>query len=121
MTRIDGLIVLLAIALVTGLYLSLWQPRGDDGARAYVSVDGERVKTLDLRTDGSHIVEGRLGETRLVIAGGRIRVSASPGRRQICVRDGWLEEAGASVVCLPNRVVVEIAGDPEHGLDGITH
>ncbi|SEO92965.1 NusG domain II-containing protein [Aquisalimonas asiatica] len=119
MTRVDGGLLLAAVLFVAGLYALLWQP-GDTGRTARVSVDGDVVTTLDLRRDGEHTVTGRLGKTRLQVADGRIRVTESPGARQLCVRDGWLTRAGASTVCLPNRVVVEITGRADHGLDGET-
>lgn len=120
MTRIDAGLLLAAILLVAGLYALLWQP-GGAGSEARVSVDGELVATLNLDRDGEHVVVGRLGTTRLQVTDGRVRVVESPGARQLCVRAGWLSDAGESTVCLPNRVVVEITGRPEHGLDGETY
>ncbi|MFV8834575.1 NusG domain II-containing protein [Aquisalimonas sp.] len=120
MTRVDAGLLLGAILLVASLYSLLWQP-GGAGREARVSVGGEVVTTLNLDRDGEHAIAGHLGTTRLQVADGRIRVVESPGARQLCVRDGWIEGAGESTVCLPNRVVVEITGRPGHGLDGKTY
>lgn len=120
MTRVDAGLLLMALLFVAGLYAVLWQP-GGAGSEAQVTVDGDVVETLNLHRDGEHAVTGRLGITRLEVADGRVRVTESPGARQLCVRDGWLEGAGDSTICLPNRVVVEITGDPGRDLDGETY
>lgn len=58
-------------------------------------------------------VAGPLGETILQIRDGRVRVVSSPCTQKICVRAGWLEEAGEAAACVPNRVSVALLGaDP---------
>ena len=34
-------------------------------------------------------------------------------RNQICVNDGSISQTNQSIVCLPNRVVIEITGKEE--------
>ena len=120
MTRIDGLILALAVIGVSALYATLWggTNQGDPG-RAVVQVAGETVLRLDLSVPGAHEVAGPLGTTRIRVGDGRVRVTASPGRQKLCVRRGWLSRPGATAVCLPNQVVVSVAGD--NGLDGTTY
>lgn len=120
MTRVDGLILALAVIGVGTLYATLWDATSPaDAGRATVQVAGETVLRLDLSLAGDHEVTGPLGTTRIRVRDGRVRVIASPGQRKLCVRRGWLSRPGATVVCLPNQVVVSVAGD--NGLDGTTY
>lgn len=58
-------------------------------------------------------VAGPLGETVLQISNGRVRVLSSPCTKKICLRAGWLEQAGEATACVPNRVSVALLGaDP---------
>lgn len=120
MTRVDIAILVLAMAGTATLYMALWQPGGAGARYATVQVEDETVLRLDLRRDGMHTVDGPLGTTRIQVSEGRVRVTDSPGRRRICVRDGWLDRPGAATVCLPNRVVIAIPGTTETELDGET-
>ena len=112
-SRTDTVIILLALALVIGLYARLWSD-GDAGeARAVVWVSGEQRLSLPLDVDRRVDVDGAIGRSVIEIRERRVRVLESPGPRQLCVRAGWLEQTGDSAICLPNEVVVTIdAGRP---------
>lgn len=99
-------------------YRATWSGPGT-AARAAVWVDGERVRQVALDAPRRLQVEGQLGTSTLEVEPGRIRVADSPGRRKLCVRAGWLSRPGASVVCLPNRVSVRVAG--RAAVDAMNH
>jgi len=97
------------LILVAGLIgvIALWAHQvGSLEGRVLVRVDGRIVSESSLRLDRKLSVSGPLGETRVEIRGGRVRVAADPSPRQLCVRQGWIPPGGAAV-CLPNRVAVE--------------
>ncbi|MGD8430280.1 MAG: NusG domain II-containing protein [Ectothiorhodospiraceae bacterium] len=116
MTIVDRVILALALALVAGLYVTIWQ--GGDATAATIWVDGEQRTVLPLTRERTIRVSGVLGESVIQVGRGRIRVVSSPGPRKICVRAGWLRHPGESAICLPNRVVVQVVGDTP-GYDGI--
>jgi len=77
-----------------------------------ISVDGEVVNTLDLNQDADILVEGYNGGTnRIVIKDGRVHVSEATCPDKICVHQGWIEQTGESIVCLPNRMIARIIGE----------
>ncbi|WP_193222246.1 NusG domain II-containing protein [Alkalilimnicola sp. S0819] len=110
MSWTDRLLCLLALLAVIASYALLW---GEPGRATHASVwvAGEQRHRLALDQPGQWRVQGPLGESRIEVRDGRVRVTASPGPRQICVRTGWLEQAGESAICLPNQVVVRVEGD----------
>lgn len=110
MSHTDTLILLLTVSLVAGLALWQWQP-AEHAAGAVVWLDGEAIHHLDLSRDTRLSVQGPIGTTAVQVHAGRIRVTESPGPRQICVRAGWLQSPGDTAVCLPNRVIVEVTGE----------
>lgn len=110
MSRTDTVITILAALLVAALYWLLWQ-RGPAGSEASIWVAGQETMRVPLSVDRRLEVEGAVGRSVIEIADGAVRVLDSPGPRKICVRMGWLREAGDSAICLPNQVVVRIEGD----------
>lgn len=46
------------------------------------------------------------------ISHGRVRVAESDCPRGACRHAGWVSEPGRSIVCLPNKVVIEVVGRP---------
>ncbi|MDX1442530.1 MAG: NusG domain II-containing protein [Gammaproteobacteria bacterium] len=102
----DAVIFVIALALLVGLWLGL--ARGD---RAW-QVDIMRASGADFSvpawTSQTLHIEGPLGETVIEIARGRARVVSSPCEQKICVLADWLEHAGETAACLPNRVAISL-------------
>lgn len=101
----DYLILALGLALVTGLWL---HRAGSLDGRVVIRLDGQVFAEASLRLNRTIAVPGPLGESRVEIRDGKVRVAADPSPRQLCVHQGWIPPGGAAV-CLPNRVAVENA------------
>ena len=109
--------VLLALSLASLYGIRLIIPRG---AVAVVEVDGRSVCRLDLSVDTHRTIRGPLGETIIQIRAGRIRIADSCCPHRICVRTGWVEQAGRMIVCVPNRVMVRIEGQGDVDADAVS-
>lgn len=109
LTPMDGLVIVAAVAAIIALAASLWQSSGEAGT-VEIYQGGELHERLPLSRERTVRVAGPAGVTRIEIADGRARVAASPGRKKLCVRAGWLSAAGASATCLPNRVTLVLGG-----------
>lgn len=94
-----------------------WLQSGDPGEAAVIQVNNEVIATLPLEDETQFSVQGPLGETIIEIKSGKVRVLSDPGPQQLCVLQGWISRAGDSLICLPNRVVIQIPGTPS--FDGL--
>ena len=94
--------------LVIGLSMFAWG--GHSGDTAVIRAAGQVVKTTPLTHAQTFSVDGPLGTTQIEIEPGRARVTADPSPRQLCVKQGWLTQAGQAALCLPNQVSLEIRG-----------
>lgn len=63
-------------------------------------------------------VSGPLGTTNVVIEDGEVWVDESPCREKICIKMGHKHRVGDQIVCIPNRVIIEVVGKREQ-VDGI--
>jgi hypothetical protein len=69
--------------------------------------------------DGNQIADIAFGISVIEVRNGKIRMAASPCPHQICVRMGQISKAHSSIVCVPNRIVIQIPADDD-SLDAIT-
>jgi len=96
--------------------------RAPKGSVAVVSLDGEEIHRVDLSavTEGYELpVTGSSDITDVVeVAPGKIRVRQADCPDQVCVRQGWIETGIAPIVCLPNKLVIQIEDAGE--IDGVT-
>lgn len=67
------------------------------------------------------IENGQGGENILHIEKGVVWMEEANCPDKLCVQQGKIKYAGESIICLPNAVVVEISGNDELALDGVTN
>lgn len=91
------------------------------GNRVVVSVDGREVMELPLDVDTEKTIRGYSGgENRLVIRDGKASVTYADCPDRICVHQGTISAVGESIICLPHRVSIRIAGDDDEAPDAVT-
>ena len=72
------------------------------------------VKVIDLRAvtlPYEFEISTAHGRNLVRVEHGRIAVIESDCPEQICVRQGYVQESGVPIVCLPHRLVIELEGD----------
>ena len=51
-------------------------------------------------------------DMKIEIKGGAIRVAESDCPKGVCKQSGWVRTPGRSIMCVPNRVLIELKGQP---------
>lgn len=114
--------LLAAAALLAAGAILLPGLRSGGGHVARIYQDGALVREIDLDRLSAPLtftVEFQ-GRTNTVTAEpGRIRVESADCPDQVCVDQGWISDGTVPVVCLPNRLVIQIEGGGD-GLDSAT-
>ncbi|MCC8066825.1 MAG: NusG domain II-containing protein [Clostridiales bacterium] len=111
------LLIVGAACVVLLIWRSLFQ---EDGASVVVQVDGEVYGTYSLSKDQTI----RINDTNvLVISDGEAYMSEANCPDGLCISQGHISAEGTMIVCLPNRVVVQIVDTDddkeESGVDSI--
>jgi hypothetical protein len=105
---LDFLAFVLALALFAG---SLSLASASSGATPALHIEsGDRSWVYPLDTDIELDIPGPLGVTHVQIQGSQAWVSESPCREKICISMGHIDQSGAWIACLPNRVFLRIEG-----------
>lgn len=113
----------LAVAAALLALAAVFLPRlvSPFGSRAEVSVDGRKAARLSLDGPRRELsVATALGPLRLAYGEGRVEVTSAPCPNRLCLKSGAVSRAGASIVCVPCRVRVEVSGDAGKGVDAVT-
>ena len=112
-------IVLLIINLAVGIPLSVLSiTAGTAGDKVQISADGEVYGIYPLDMDREIEVTEDGHTNHITIKDGQVSMSYSTCRNQVCVNTGAISQTKDAIVCLPNRVVVEIiSSEKEKGGD----
>lgn len=108
-TFFDGVIIGFILLLSVGILLKAWfnenrNPSTAIGAAVYH--DGRLFERLTLNMDR----EIRLLDGKMIIEvrGKKVRVKKSECPRQLCVKTGWIQYTGESIICVPFKTLIEI-------------
>lgn len=105
-------IILLIIILAVGIPLSVLSlTAGTTGDRVEISLNGRVCGTYPLHEDRVIEVTKDGHTNHITIKDGQVSMSYSTCRNQVCVNTGAISKTKDAIVCLPNRVVVEIISD----------
>jgi len=110
--------VFLCVALAGLIAVRLIQSTG--GALVKVTVDGKLYGTYDLYTDRTVEIKDELGYNKIVIKDGYADVTDADCPDRICVDHARIHNDHESIICLPHKLVVEISGGSDSGIDAKT-
>lgn len=98
-------ILILSVSLVCIIAVAVWLfLRSDTGTAVTVSQDNEVIYTLSLFENKTVKLEHNTVE----IKNGKVKVTWADCKNQICVEHRAISKKGESIICLPNKVIVEI-------------
>ena len=97
--------VLLFFSIIGLIFFKVFEKKGDS---AYVYYDGSLVLTIDLGIDNDYVVKGYLGDVVIAVRDGKIKVEDETSPLHLCSLQGFIDSSNESIVCLPNKVVINI-------------
>jgi hypothetical protein len=93
--------------------------QGLKGSRASIYHQGELIKQVSLDKDKQiSVLKGKL---ELEVKNGLIRVIEADCLRQVCVNRGWIGRVSETIVCLPNKILVEVSQGPAALVDAVAY
>lgn len=114
-------IILACILIVTGLTMSYIFSFGDQTAKQLqISCCGEHFGSYPLDEDREIVVDRNGHINKVTIKDGYVSMEFSDCSGQDCVHQGKISKTGETIICLPNKIVLEISGS-EDGYDAIAH
>lgn len=106
-------IILALIIVIAGIAASFYLSFGDTakGSEAVVYVNNKIYGTYSLLEDKEVTVTRQNYTNKITIKEGNISMNFSNCHSQDCVKQGKIHSPSQSIICLPNKVVVEIQSD----------
>ncbi|HBK67227.1 MAG TPA: hypothetical protein DDZ91_01170 [Firmicutes bacterium] len=113
--------------IVISLALWVWKTWGFHSSTLQVQAicDGRIIFSTDLGEGDSHLYQLPLpgGDANLEVKDGAVRLLAVDDDfcpEKICIRTGWIKNQGESIICAPNKLVIQIIGTLGESVDAIS-
>ena len=114
--------IIVVIALVALCLVNLYGKWNTKDAQAVVTIDGTEYGRYPLSEDRTVKIESENnGYNLLIIEKGDARIEEASCPDKVCVRHKPIDKTGETLVCLPNKVVVEIENGEEADVDASTN
>ena len=113
----NDILLAIGIFLIAGAFLLVfWKIGSLDVGNITVTMNGQLVGTYSLKQDQ----EIPIGETNyLVIEDGQAVMIEADCLDQLCVNHKSISKIGETIVCLPNKLIVEVVGGEEADMDAV--
>ncbi|HHT98279.1 MAG TPA: NusG domain II-containing protein [Clostridiales bacterium] len=93
-----------------------------EGTKVVVYIDGEVYKTFDLDEGVEHTIDIDADHwNKFIIKDGKVDMIDASCPDLICVKDKPIHYNNEIIVCLPNKVVIEIVGGKDNPIDSIVN
>lgn len=103
--------VLMVISFAPFLLLS---PKQSVQPTAQLRVDGKVIKNFDLTRNQTYTYRDKDGDiNEIEVRDRKIGITYANCPDQVCVRKGFIDKAGQTIVCLPHKLVIEVISADE--------
>ena len=100
-------VIIIVLMLLTAALFQLFMRQSGTGEACRVLYNGAVVKTVSLGVDGDFTVH-EAPDMVFEIKGGRVAAARSGCPDKTCVNTGFIGSHAQKIVCLPNKIVVEV-------------
>ncbi len=112
-----GVILLLGLAVIG--YLNLTK---EEGSKVVITMNGEVYDMLYLKENTTYTVKGKDGTyNTFEIKDGYVDMLDASCPDKLCVNHSNIHYNNETIVCLPNKVVLQITGAGESEVDAVTN
>ena len=112
------------IVLIISLVISLVLPKNSDDHYVYVKYDGQVVHQMDLYKDEvfvMHVEDEKYsdlhGDFEVTVKDGKVGITQNTCPQDFCAHLGWIDSKGYSLICAPNKIVIEIGEEIKSDCD----
>lgn len=107
------IVIAVAVVLIGAVLVVTFFMMRSPGKNVIVSIDGKEAATYPLDEDRDEWIMGRGGKNRLIIKDGKASVTEADCPDKLCVKQGSISNVNESIVCLPHRITVRVAGEDD--------
>lgn len=114
----DWILTIILLSISIGSLISMNIVSLDNGKQASIYINNELIMGIDLSQDKITKIDYMVIEVKE----GRLRAFEAECPRKICVHTGWISRPSQTIVCVTNKILIEITGKaPDADYDVISY
>ncbi|MFY9397899.1 MAG: NusG domain II-containing protein [Desulfomonilia bacterium] len=117
--QVFDLVLIAALLFFAGFWWMLGAFESRSPSWVQIHTEEGIYREVPLSEDGEVRVPGPLGESLVVVSGGRVSMAWSPCPGKQCMHMGEVSGPGEGIVCIPNRISTVIK-TKSSGMDAVS-
>lgn len=118
-------IVIIVVLIISSfiphfIYSSIGSKNNKD-LYATIKVDGEIHNTINLPTTSEEkfIIQTENGTNTILVNNNEVNIVYADCKDELCIKQGSISKIGKTLICLPNKLIIEIKGDEYDSSDDL--
>ena len=107
-TLLRDTLLIVALLLIGIVLLFVLRGRSSEGSYVLIMYQNDEKARFSLASNGVYDIND--GKNRIEILDGKVRMIDADCPDELCIRQGWIEYDGQSIICLPNKITVMVSG-----------
>ena len=107
-TLLRDTLLIAALLLIGIVLLFVLRGRSSEGSYVIIMYQNEEKARFSLTSNGVYDIND--GKNQIEILDGKVRMIDADCPDELCIRQGWVEYDGQSIICLPNKITVMVSG-----------
>jgi hypothetical protein len=116
--------IIIGILIIAGIFYMVNQYRiskmDPDTLFVKINVNGKPYEKVSLNEEKEFRIETEHGYNIIKVHDNGVEMLDANCPDKICVRTGFIDKAGSTIVCLPHKIYVEIISNREDEIDEIS-
>ena len=110
MNKSDFKLIVVILSITIVLVFLRFIMDNQNAKTAIIYYNNEVIKTIDLSLQETkeYTVTGENGPVVIEVNNGKIRVKQENSPLHICSKQGYISKSTETIVCLPNKIVIQI-------------
>ena len=106
-------ILLISLIILSIISIIMIKFNDKKGKIAVVYYDNKIIKKIDLSINKTYTVKGYNGNVKIIVKNNKIKVDSEKSPLHLCSKQGYISKSYETIVCLPNKIVIEIDSSEE--------
>ena len=115
------IVVLIISSFIPHFIYSSIRSKNNKDLYATIKVDGEIHNTINLPTTSEEkfIIQTENGTNTILVNNNEVNIVYADCKDELCVKQGSISKIGKTLICLPNKLIIEIKGDEYDSSDDL--
>ena len=115
------IVVLIISSFIPHFIYSSIMSKNNNNLYATIKVDGKIHNTIDLPTTSEEkfIIQTENGTNTILANNNEIKIIHADCKDELCIKQGSISKIGKTLICLPNKLIIEIKGDEYDSSDDL--